>query len=85
MARPKKAQAEAPKAEATPESVEAEKAPEAPETPKAANVPIEGKNAIETRVKALETIVANLGKRIAELERVTAYRKPVTSADILGL
>lgn len=85
MARPKKAQSEAPKAEATPEAVEAEKAPEAPETPKAANVPSEEKNAIETRVKALETIVANLGKRIAELELVTAYRKPVTSADILGL
>jgi uncharacterized protein YceH (UPF0502 family) len=85
MARPKKAQAEAPKAEATPEAVEAEKAPEAPETPKASNVPSEEKNALETRVKTLETIVANLGKRIAELERVTAYRKPVTSADILGL
>lgn len=64
MARPKKAQAEA---------------------PKASNVPSEEQNALETRVKALETIVANLGKRIAELERVTAYRKPVTSADILGL
>lgn len=85
MARPKKAQAEAPKAETKPEAVEAEKAPEAPETPKASNVPSEEQNALETRVKALETIVANLGKRIAELERVTAYRKPVTSADILGL
>lgn len=76
MARPKKAQAEAP------EAVEATKAPE---TPKADNVPSEEQNAIEKRVKALETIVANLGKRIEELERVTAYRKPVTSADILGL
>jgi hypothetical protein len=85
MARPKKTQAETPKAEATPEAVEPVKAPEAPETPKASNVPSEEKNALETRVKALETIVANLGKRIAELERVTAYRKPVTSADILGL
>ena len=82
MARPKKAQAEAPKAETKPEAVEAEKAPE---TPKADNVPSEEQNALETRVKALETIVANLCKRIAELERVTAYRKPVTSADILGL
>jgi len=79
MARPKKAQAEAP------EAVEATKAPEAPETPKAGNGSSEEQNALETRVKALETIVANLGKRIAELERVTAYRKPVTSADILGL
>lgn len=79
MARPKKAQAEAP------EAVEATKAPEAPETLKASNVPSEEQNALEKRVKALETIVANLGKRIAELERVTAYRKPVTSADILGL
>lgn len=85
MARPKKTQAETPKAETKPEAVEAEKAPEAPETPKASNVPSEGKNALETRVKTLETIVENLGKRIAELERVTAYRKPVTSADILGL
>ena len=85
MARPKKTQAEAPKAEATPEAVEAVKAPEAPETPKAANVPSEEQNALETRVKALETIVANFAKRLAELERVTAYRKPVTSADILGL
>ena len=79
MARPKKAQAEAP------EAVEATKAPEAPETPKAGNGSSEEQNALETRVKALETIVANLGNRIAELERVTAYRKPVTSADILGL
>lgn len=85
MARQKKTQAETPKAETKPEAVEAEKAPEAPETPKASNVPSEEKDALETRVKALETIVANLGKRIAELERVTAYRKPVTSADILGL
>ena len=76
MARPKKAQAEAP------EAVEATKAPEAP---KAGNGSSEEQNALETRVKALETIVANLGKRVAELERVNAYRKPVTSADILGL
>ena len=85
MARPKKAQAEAPKAETTPEAVEAEKAPEATETPKADNVPSEDKNALEKRVKALETNFATLSKRVAELERVTAYRKPVTSADILGL
>ena len=76
MTRPKKAQAEAP------EAVEATKAPEAP---KAGNGSSEEQNALETRVKALETIIANLGNRIAELERVTAYRKPVTSADILGL
>ena len=82
MARPKKTQAEAPQAETKPEAVGAEKAPEAP---KAGNGSSEEQNAIETRVKALETIVANLGKRIAELDRVTAYRKPVTSADILGL
>ena len=82
MARPKKAQAEAPKAETKPEAVEAPKVPEAPE---AGNGSSEEQNALEMRVKSLETIVANLGKRIAELERVTAYRKPVTSADILGL
>ena len=70
MARPKKAQAEA---------------PEAVEKPKAGNGSSEEQNSLEKRVKALETIVANLGKRIADLERVTAYRKPVTSADILGL
>lgn len=76
MARPKKNTTEAN------ESVEAQKAPEAP---KAGNGLSEEQNAFETRVKALETIVTNFGKRIADLERVTAYRKPVTSADILGL
>jgi len=76
MARPKKN---------TTEATEAVEAPKEPEAPKAGNVSSEEQNALETRVKALETIVANLGKRIAELERVTAYRKPVTSADILGL
>lgn len=60
-------------------------APEAVEAPKAGNGSSEEQNSLETRVKALETIVANFGKRIAELERVTSYRKPVTSADILGL
>lgn len=63
----------------------AEVEPMEPEAPKAGNGASEEQNALETRVKALETIVANFGKRIAELERVTAYRKPVTSADILGL
>ena len=63
----------------------ATEAPEAVETPKAGNGSSEEQNAIENRVKALETIVSNFGKRIAELERITAYRKPVTSADILGL
>jgi hypothetical protein len=76
MARPKKTATEA---------TEAVKAPKAPEAPKAGNGSSEEQNALETRVKALETIVANFGKRIADLERVTAYRKPVTSADILGL
>lgn len=76
MARPKKTATEAP---------EAVEAPKAPEAPKAGNGASEEQNSLETRVKALETIVANLGKRIAELERVTAYRKPVTSADILDL
>jgi hypothetical protein len=76
MARPKKNTTEAP------EAVEVAKAPEAP---KAGNGSSEEQNALETRVKALETIVSNFGKRIADLERVTAYRKPVTSADILGL
>lgn len=76
MARPKKNTTEAP---------EAVEAPKAPEALKAGNGSSEEQNALETRVKALETIVANFGKRIAELERVTAYRKPVTSADILGL
>lgn len=76
MARPKKNTTEAP---------EAVEAPKAPEAPKAGNGSSEEQNSLETRVKVLETIVANLGKRIAELERVTAYRKPVTSADILGL
>jgi hypothetical protein len=76
MARPKKNTTEAP---------EAVEAPKAPEAPKAGNGSSEEQNALETRVKTLETIVANFGKRIADLERVTAYRKPVTSADILGL
>jgi hypothetical protein len=76
MARPKKNTTEAP---------EAVEAPKAPEAPKAGNGSSEEQNALEKRVKALETIVANFGKRIADLERVTAYRKPVTSADILGL
>lgn len=76
MARPKKTATEAP---------EAVEAPKAPEAPTAGNGSSEEQNALETRVKALETIVAKLGKRIADLERVTAYRKPVTSADILGL
>lgn len=83
MARTKKT--EEPKAETTTAEETQKEAPVTPETPKASNVPSEEKNALESRVKALETIVANLGKRIAELERVTAYRKPVTSADILGL
>lgn len=76
MARPKKNTTEAP---------EAVEAPKVPEAPKAGNGSSEEQNSLEMRVKALETIVANFGKRIAELERVTAYRKPVTSADILGL
>jgi hypothetical protein len=76
MARPKKTATEA---------TEAVKAPNAPEASKAGNGSSEEQNALETRVKALETIVDNFGKRIADLERVTAYRKPVTSADILGL
>ena len=76
MARPKKNTTEAP---------EAVEAPKTPEAPKAGNWSSEEQNALETRVKALETIVSNFGKRIADLERVTAYRKPVTSADILGL
>jgi hypothetical protein len=76
MARPKKNTTEAP---------EAVEAPKAPEAPKAGNGASEEQNALETRVKYLEKIVANFGKRIADLERVTAYRKPVTSADILGL
>lgn len=76
MARPKKNTTEAP---------EAVEAPKATEAPKANNGSSEAQNSLETRVKALETIVANFGKRIADLERVTAYRKPVTSADILGL
>ncbi len=76
MARPKKNTTEAP---------EAVEAPKAPEAPKSGNGAGEEQNAIEKRVKALETIVANLAKRVTELERVTAYRKPVTSADILGL
>lgn len=76
MARPKKNTTEAP---------EAVEAPKTPEAPKAGNGSSEEQNSLETRVKALETIVANFGKRIAELERVTSYRKPVTSADILGL
>jgi hypothetical protein len=76
MARPKKNTTEAP------EAVEVTKAPEAP---KAGNGASEEQNALETRVKDLEKIVSNFGKRIADLERVTAYRKPVTSADILGL
>ena len=76
MARPKKNTTEAP---------EAVEAPKAPEAPKAGNGSSEEQNALETRVKALEKIVSNFGKRIADLERVKAYRKPVTSADILGL
>ena len=76
MARPKKTATEAP---------EAVEAPKTPEAHKACNGSSEEQNSLETRVKALEKIVANFGKRIAELERVTAYRKPVTSADILGL
>jgi uncharacterized protein YlxW (UPF0749 family) len=76
MARPKKNTTEAP---------EAVEAPKAPEAHKPVNGSSEEQNALEKRVKDLETIVANFGKRIAELERVTAYRKPVTSADILGL
>lgn len=76
MARPKKTATEAT------ESVEA---PKATEAPKAGNWSSEEQNSLKTRVKALETIVANFGKRIADLERVTAYRKPLTSADILGL
>lgn len=76
MARPKKNTSEAP---------EAVEAPKAPEAHKDGNGSSEEQNALETRVKALETIVANFGKRIADLERVTAYRKPVTSSDILGL
>lgn len=76
MARPKKNTTEAP---------EAVEAPKAPEAPKAGNGSSEEQNALETRVNDLEKIVANFGKRIADLELVTAYRKPVTSADILGL
>lgn len=76
MARPKKNTTEAP---------EAVEAPKETEASKTGNGTSEEQNSLETRVKALEKIVANFGKRIAELERVTAYRKPVTSADILGL
>lgn len=82
MSRTKKTE---PKAESTTAEETQKEAPVTPETPKADNVPSEDKNAIEKRLSALETIVTNQAKRIAELERVTAYRKPVTSADILGL
>lgn len=73
MARTKKT--EEPKAETT----------TAEETPKAGEDKGGKENTLEMRLSALETIVENYAKRIAELERVTAYRKPVTSADILGL
>ena len=72
MARTKKTE---PKAETT----------TAEETPKAGEDKGGNENTLEVRLSAIETIVTNQAKRIAELERVTAYRKPVTSADILGL
>lgn len=59
--------------------------PKSPEAPKAGNGASEEQNAFAERLCSLETIVDNLAKRVTELERVTAYRKPVTSADILGL
>lgn len=80
MARTKKT--EEPKAEST-TAEETQK--EAPKTPKAGDDKGGKENTMEMRLFALEKIVENYAKRIAELERVTAYRKPVTSADILGL
>lgn len=82
MARTKKTE---PKAETTTAEETQKEAPVTPETPKAGEDKGGKENALEMRLSALETIVTNYAKRIAELERVTAYRKPVTSADILGL
>lgn len=82
MARTKKTE---PKAESTTAEETQKEAPVAPETPKADEDKGGKENTLEMRISALETIVTNQAKRIAELERVTAYRKPVTSADILGL
>ena len=83
MARTKKT--EEPKAETTTAEETRKEAPVTPETPKAGDDKGGKENTLEMRISALETIVGNHAKRIAELERVTAYRKPVTSADILGL
>lgn len=83
MARTKKT--EEPKAESTTAEETQKEAPVTPETPKAGKDKGGKENSLEMRLSALETIVTNQAKRIAELERVTAYRKPVTSADILGL
>lgn len=83
MARTKKT--EEPKAETKTAEETQKEAPVTPETPKAGEDKGGNENTLEMRLSALETIVANYAKRIAELERVTAYRKPVTSADILGL
>ena len=82
MARTKKTE---PKAETTTAEVTQKEAPVTPETPKADEDKGGKENTLEMRLSAIETIVAKHAKRIAELERVTAYRKPVTSADILGL
>ena len=82
MARTKKTE---PKAETTTAEETQKEAPETPETPKAGEDKGGKENTLEMRLSALETIAENYSKRIAELERVTAYRKPVTSADILGL
>ena len=83
MARTKKT--EEPKAETRTAEETQKEAPVTPETPKASNDKGGNEKTLEMRLSALETIGANYAKRIAELERVTAYRKPVTSADILGL
>lgn len=40
---------------------------------------------LAVRVAELEAVVKNQDARISELEKAIAYRKPVTSADILGL
>lgn len=83
MARTKKT--EEPKAETTTAKETQKEAPVTPETPKAGEDKGGKENTLEMRISALEKIVENYAKRIAELERVTAYRKPVTSADILSL
>ena len=79
MARTKKTE---PKAETTTAEETQKEAPVTPETTTPSDT--EGAS-VEKRLEALGRLVVKLEKRIAELERVTAYRKPVTSADILGL